>query len=73
MRVKEYNSSNHFSLTQDDLTNAGFKYGFNPIAVAKQHGKDAAKDYGRRGREIIVRSFYKNKRTYRESSILFFR
>ena len=30
-------------LTQDDLTNNGFKYGFNPIAVAKEHGKKAAK------------------------------
>tara|TARA_R100001129_G_scaffold32694_2_gene21928 strand:- start:1136 stop:3166 length:2031 start_codon:yes stop_codon:yes gene_type:complete len=48
-----FNNEWHFSLNQDDLINAGFKYGFSAIAVAKVHGKEAAKDYGRRGREMI--------------------
>tara|TARA_R100001126_G_scaffold63223_1_gene36092 strand:- start:572 stop:2596 length:2025 start_codon:yes stop_codon:yes gene_type:complete len=50
---KEFDAGNHFTLTQDDLTLAGFKYGFKSVAVAKAHGKDAAKDYGRKGREFI--------------------
>ena len=49
-----FNNEWHFSLNQDDLINAGFKYGFSAIAVAKAHGKEAAKDYGRRGRAMIV-------------------
>ena len=58
---KEFDRSNHFTLTHDDLTNAGFQYGFKSIAVAKQHGKDAAKDYGRKGREILLDLFMKIK------------
>jgi len=54
-----YRGDRHFTLTQDDLTNNGFKYGFNPIAVAKEHGKKAAEDYGRRGREFIEQMLYK--------------
>ena len=50
---KEYNADWTFMLNQDDLINAGFKYGFKSIAVAKEHGKKAAEDYGRRGREFI--------------------
>ena len=34
-----FNNEWHFSLNQDDLINAGFKYGFSAIAVAKAHGK----------------------------------
>ena len=48
-----FDHSNYFPLNQDNLIEAGFKYGFSAIAVAKAHGKDAAKDYGRRGREMI--------------------
>jgi hypothetical protein len=33
---------------------AGFKYGFKSIAVAKEHGKRAAIDYGKKGREFIL-------------------
>jgi hypothetical protein len=58
---KQFNSKNHFTLNQDDLTRAGFKYGFKSIAVAKAHGKDAAKDYGRKGREIFLDLFMKIK------------
>ena len=58
---KKFNGSNHFTLTHDDLTNAGFQYGFKSIAVAKAHGKDAAKDYGRKGREILLDLFMKIK------------
>ena len=58
---KKFNAANHFTLTHDDLTNAGFQYGFKSIAVAKQHGKDAAKDYGRKGREILLDLFMKIK------------
>ena len=49
-----FNASNHFTLTHDDLVMAGFKYGFKSIAVAKEHGKKAAEDYGRKGREFIL-------------------
>ena len=48
-----YNGDWTFSLNQDNLIAAGFKYGFRAIAVAKEHGKRAAIDYGRRGREFI--------------------
>ena len=48
-----FDHSNHFCLNQDNLIESGFKYGFSALAVAKVHGKDAAKDYGRRGREYI--------------------
>ncbi len=48
-----YNGDWAFSLNQDNLIAAGFKFGFRAIAVAKVHGKDAAKDYGRRGREFV--------------------
>ena len=58
---KKFNRTNHFTLTHDDLTNAGFQYGFKSIAVAKAHGKDAAKDYGRKGREILLDLFMKIK------------
>ena len=58
---KKWDAKNHFTLTHDDLTNAGFKYGFHSIAVAKQHGKDAAKDYGRKGRQILLDLFMKIK------------
>ena len=58
---KKFNAANHFTLTHDDLTNAGFQYGFKSIAVAKAHGKDAAKDYGRKGREILLDLFMKIK------------
>ena len=58
---KKFNAANHFTLTHDDLTNAGFQYGFKSIAVAKAHGKDAAKDYGRKGREIFLDLFMKIK------------
>ena len=58
---KKFDAKNHFTLTHDDLTNAGFQYGFKSIAVAKAHGKDAAKDYGRKGREILLDLFMKIK------------
>ena len=58
---KKFDGANHFTLTHDDLTNAGFQYGFKSIAVAKAHGKDAAKDYGRKGREILLDLFMKIK------------
>jgi len=58
---KKFDGANHFTLTHDDLANAGFQYGFKSIAVAKTHGKDAAKDYGRRGREILLDLFMKIK------------
>jgi len=58
---KKFNAANHFTLTHDDLVNAGFKYGFKSIAVAKAHGKDAAKDYGKKGREIFLDLFMKIK------------
>ena len=58
---KKFDAANHFTLTHDDLTNAGFQYGFKSIAVAKAHGKDAAKDYGRKGREILLDLFMKIK------------
>ena len=61
---KEFRGDRHFTLTQDDLTNNGFKYGFKSIAVAKEHGKKAAEDYGRRGREFIENLLFKiEKRT----------
>ena len=59
-----FKGDRHFTLTQDDLTNNGFKYGFKSIAVAKEHGKKAAEDYGRRGREFIENLLFKiEKRT----------
>ena len=51
---KTFNARNHFTLTHDDLVMAGFKYGFKSIAVAKEHGKKAAVDYGIKGREFIL-------------------
>ena len=54
-----YKGHRHFTLTQDDLTNNGFKYGFKSVAVAKEHGKKAAEDYGRRGREFIESLLYR--------------
>ena len=54
-----YKGHRHFTLTQDDLTNNGFKYGFKSVAVAKEHGKKASDDYGRRGREFIESLLYK--------------
>ncbi len=51
---KKFNGANHFTLTHDDLAMAGFKYGFKSIAVAKEHGKRAAIDYGKKGREFIL-------------------
>ena len=54
-----YKGHRHFTLTQDDLTNNGFKYGFKSVAVAKEHGKKASEDYGRRGREFIESLLYK--------------
>jgi len=54
-----FKGDRHFTLTQDDLTNNGFKYGFKSIAVAKEHGKKAAEDYGRRGREFIESLLYR--------------
>jgi len=50
---KTYNAEWDFKLNQDDLINAGFKFGFHAVAVAQAHGKDAAKDYGRKGREFV--------------------
>jgi len=59
-----FDHNNYFPLNQDNLIDAGFKYGFSAIAVAKAHGKDAAKDYGRRGREMIENHLHKiEKRT----------
>ena len=55
----KFRGDRHFTLTQDDLTNNGFKYGFKSIAVAKEHGKKAAEDYGRKGREFIENLLYK--------------
>ena len=54
-----FDHNNYFPLNQDNLIDAGFKYGFSAIAVAKAHGKDAAKDYGRRGREMIENHLHK--------------
>ena len=51
---KEFKADRHFTLTHDDLVMAGFKYGFQSIAVAKEHGKKAAIDYGRKGREYVL-------------------
>jgi len=48
-----FNFDGHFTLTMDDLRMAGFKYGFDPIAVSSNLNNPDAKDYGRRGREHI--------------------
>jgi hypothetical protein len=65
-----YKGHRHFTLTQDDLTNNGFKYGFKSVAVAKEHGKKASEDYGRRGREFIESLLYKiEKRQVKSHSI----
>tara|TARA_R110000787_G_scaffold189007_2_gene300720 strand:- start:268 stop:1239 length:972 start_codon:yes stop_codon:yes gene_type:complete len=44
---------NLFILSKDNLEMAGFKYGFNMIAVSRNMSDTEAKDYGRRGREFI--------------------
>ena len=67
---KEFDAGNHFTLTQDDLTLAGFKYGFKSVAVAKAHGKDAAKDYGRKGREFI-QNLLLNRKNLQDKTIYF--
>ena len=51
---KEFNFAWSFTLTRDDLELAGFKYGFDPIAVSRNLSDPEAKDYGRRGRELIA-------------------
>ena len=51
---KEFNFDWTFTLTRDDLEQAGFKYGFDPIAVSRNLSDPEAKDYGRRGRELIA-------------------
>ena len=52
-RGVKFNWDWHFILTKDDLEKAGFKYGFDPIAVSRNLSNPDAKDYGRRGREHI--------------------
>jgi len=49
----EFNWDWFHILTKDDLAQAGFKYGFDPIAVSRNLSDADAKDYGRRGREHI--------------------
>ena len=51
---KTFNHANHFTLTHDDLAMAGFKYGFKDVAVARENGKRAAIDYGKKGRRFIL-------------------
>jgi hypothetical protein len=48
-----FNFDWHFTLTMDDLRMAGFKYGFDPIAVSSNLNNPDAEDYGKRGREYI--------------------
>ena len=50
---KEFNFDWHFTLTQGDLRMAGFKYGFDLIAVSSNLNNPDAEDYGKRGREYI--------------------
>ena len=66
-----YKGHRHFTLTQDDLTNNGFKYGFKSVAVAKEHGKKASEDYGRRGREFIENLLYKIEKQTGEKPFYF--
>ena len=49
----EFNFGWHFTLTRDHLEKAGFKYGFDPIAISRNLSDPDAKDYGRRGRDHI--------------------
>ena len=51
---KDFNHDWTFTLTRDDLELAGFKYGFDPIAVSRNLSDPEAKDYGRRGREHVA-------------------
>ena len=50
---KNYNAKWTFTLCRDDLEMAGFKYGFDPIAVARNLSNTDAQDYGRKGRKLI--------------------
>ena len=50
---KNYNAKWTFTLCRDDLEMAGFKYGFDPIAVARNLSNADAEDYGRKGRKLI--------------------
>ena len=52
---KSLNNDWLISLNKDDLRMHGFKFGFDPIAVHRNMSKEDAKDYGRRGRELINR------------------
>jgi len=56
---KDFDSNNMFQLTKDDLEMHGFKYGFDQIAVSRNMSDSQAKDYGRRGRELIEDMVYR--------------
>jgi hypothetical protein len=48
-----FKPDNLFHLSKDDLEMRGFKYGFDRIAVSRNMSDTEAKDYGRKGRELI--------------------
>jgi hypothetical protein len=50
---KTFNANNMFQITKDDLEMHGFKYGFDRIAISRNMSDSEAKDYGRKGRELI--------------------
>ena len=56
---KDFDSNNMFQLTKDDLEMHGFEYGFDMIAVSRNMSDSEAKDYGRKGRELIEDMLYR--------------
>lgn len=48
-----FKPDNLFHLSKDDLEMRGFKYGFDRIAVSRNMSDTEARDYGRKGRELI--------------------
>jgi hypothetical protein len=50
---KKYKAEWTFTLCRDDLEMAGFPYGFDSIAVARNLSNADAEDYGRKGRKLI--------------------
>jgi len=53
IKKKQFNAAWHFTLTRDDLEQAGFKYGFDPIAISRNLTDPEANDYGRKGRDLV--------------------
>tara|TARA_R110000823_G_C15944858_1_gene500816 strand:+ start:557 stop:2428 length:1872 start_codon:yes stop_codon:yes gene_type:complete len=53
IKKKQFNAAWHFTLTRDDLEQAGFKYGFDAIAISRNLTDPEANDYGRKGRELV--------------------